>query len=306
VNIWINGDFSAINLSEKIFADYPEFLKGVSFSPYQGCKYASARQALFSAQENAKSIKEIVNSFGIATFSLSSNSCDITIISSYGNVVESTFSYNKKILLENWLSNKSNFVADPKLFKIYEELIFAKRSFAIISSDGKVKDDLNYSQCVENSVVIPGSFNPIHYGHAKIAKIASSILGKQHFFELSLSNVDKATIENNLFYNRISCLKGCSLILSNQKLFINKAEVYKSDFAIGMDTAIRLIDKKYYKEDMTTNNLIDHYKNLGTRFIVFDRAEKKINKLDFGEINELFTFVAPIGSISSSEIRAYS
>ena len=43
--------------------------------------------------------------------------------------------------------------------------------------------------------MLPGSFNPLHNGHLRMASVAERRLGRRVEFELSVTNVDKSTLD---------------------------------------------------------------------------------------------------------------
>ena len=102
-------------------------------------------------------------------------------------------------------------------------------------------------------VVLPGSFNPLHDGHRKMARVAREITGLETVFELAVVNVDKPPLEETEIRRRLNGLKGEGRVfLTQTPTFWRKAALFPgSVFVIGWDTMIRLIDPKYYGDSET-------------------------------------------------------
>ena len=107
--------------------------------------------------------------------------------------------------------------------------------------------------------ILSGSFNPIHKGHIELSKLASGILGVPVAFEISVTNVDKSPLQPGEVKKRVSQFeKSETVILTCAPLFAEKSSIFKnSTFIIGNDTALRLVDPKYYD-----NNVQDMYTSL--------------------------------------------
>lgn len=104
----------------------------------------------------------------------------------------------------------------------------------------------------ERKIILSGSFNPLHAGHLRLLDIASSVCEGIPCFEMSAINADKPPLEVVEIKRRIEQFKktGKTVIISNQPYFYKKAELFPgSAFVIGADTAVRLINPKYYGGD---------------------------------------------------------
>ncbi len=130
----------------------------------------------------------------------------------------------------------------------------------------------------KNSVIFPGSFNPLHAGHIEAVKSAYSHTGKLVYLEISATNVDKAPIDYIDIYSRLEKITDtpdkafqaslAGVIISNTPKFYDKMWVYpRSTYLIGTDTFNRLFDRKY--GDVTKT--IDLIKDTASHFIVVPR-----------------------------------
>jgi len=100
-------------------------------------------------------------------------------------------------------------------------------------------------------VLLPGSFNPVHDGHILLARIAQEIRQQPFAFELSVTNVDKPPLDEITVRRRIAQFAWSSPVeLTRAPTFLEKSRLFPgSTFAIGADTAERLIAPRYYGGD---------------------------------------------------------
>ncbi|KAG7016735.1 hypothetical protein SDJN02_21845 [Cucurbita argyrosperma subsp. argyrosperma] len=136
----------------------------------------------------------------------------------------------------------------------------------------------------ERKIILSGSFNPLHDGHVKLLEVATSICGGGYpCFELSAVNADKPPLSVSQIKDRVEQFKkvGKSVIISNQPYFYKKAELFPgSAFVIGADTAVRLIDPKYYDGDYKKMlEILLRIKNTGATFLVGGRNINGIFKV---------------------------
>ncbi|KAF0751701.1 hypothetical protein AaE_006286 [Aphanomyces astaci] len=113
----------------------------------------------------------------------------------------------------------------------------------------------------KHMLVLPGSFNPVHQGHLEFALAAQRLLQSidnkvvyTPLFELSLQNADKGALADVADLSRRVCAlvdtHNQRVVLTNASLFVDKAALFPSCvFAVGADTAVRLVDLKYYGND---------------------------------------------------------
>lgn len=96
--------------------------------------------------------------------------------------------------------------------------------------------------------LLPGSFNPLHEGHTSLASVASHRLGLPVAFELSLANVDKPDLDAVEVARRLEAFRNVAPVwITRAATFERKAALFPGcAFVVGFDTAIRLVDSKYY------------------------------------------------------------
>ena len=108
--------------------------------------------------------------------------------------------------------------------------------------------------------ILSGSFNPLHEGHRALAETAKNITGDKTVFEISATNVDKPSLSVSEVNDRARQFNKLNLLITSAPLFSEKANLFPgSTFVIGYDTAVRLLDRKYYNDDE-----IEMYRSLET------------------------------------------
>lgn len=124
---------------------------------------------------------------------------------------------------------------------------------------------------ITNATILSGSFNPLHDGHRALLHTAIQVTNKPGFFELSVTNVDKPTIPYQIVRQRATQFTTPSLILTRAPRFIDKAQLMPgSTFVLGYDTAIRLLDRKYYVNG-NIDDMFHQIADTGCSFLVAGR-----------------------------------
>ncbi len=181
------------------------------------------------------------------------------------------------------------------------------------------------------SIMLSGSFNPLHDGHTNALKHSMKLSEEsiEGIYELSITNATKPKLSYGEIISRLNNFRNQSfpiLLTINAPLFIKKADDFpNTTFVIGIDTLLRLFDPQFGELEKT----ICDFKRItanGTRFIVFPRliSSASIGKLCISSISsdgalslnmvkdkipsELFEFFTEVTdnefmSLSSSQLR---
>lgn len=126
------------------------------------------------------------------------------------------------------------------------------------------------------TALFPGAFNPPHEGHYQMRQVAEIELGLPVTFELSIENVDKPPLDFIDMQERQSWLEGQPMVFTRAPTFLQKSELFPgSVFIVGVDTIIRIDDKKYYQNsDALRDNAINTLAQRGHKFLVFGRRSE--------------------------------
>jgi len=145
---------------------------------------------------------------------------------------------------------------------------------------------------------LPGSFNPLHAGHIRLLQAAGGVLAGDlageavqgpegpgrvldtlAAFELSILNADKPSLSIEELRRRVAQFRALNLpvVLTRAPLFADKARLLPpgSAFAVGYDTAVRLVDARFYggsegRVDAALGGMLAR----GVRFLVGGRVSK--------------------------------
>lgn len=149
----------------------------------------------------------------------------------------------------------------------WSQLLLGQRDYVAINSATEV-DSKNMPR-----VLFPGAFNPLHWGHEKMAAIAEQHCHLPATFELSITNVDKPPLDFIEIASRLNGLRNKPLLLTHAPTFVEKARLAPGcTFVVGVDTIGRIGDPVYYQNDLSKRDAaIEELRHLGCRFLAFGR-----------------------------------
>jgi len=126
---------------------------------------------------------------------------------------------------------------------------------------------------LSRAAILPGAFNPVHDGHRQLREAAACFLGQPVCFELSLENVDKPPLERCDVQRRLATMAEIPVFLTRAPHFTQKARLFpRSWFVVGFDTAERLLDLRYYNNEVRRRHAaLSQLLSGGIRFLVAGR-----------------------------------
>jgi hypothetical protein len=195
------------------------------------------------------------------------------------------------------------------------------RPWQVIWPDGRLSraEDLE----PERTLLLPGSFNPLHEGHLKSALAAERQTGKHVIFLLEGGpHPEKGPIDDAEISRRLAqfAWKAPVMVTRGAPLYLEKATRMPGfGFVVGADTICRIFDPRFYppahegaKSDL--GMAIAQLEHAGTRFYVFDRIDgDRLRTLeDLPEMHlpaywrkRLCTRLEGRWDVSSTELRAH-
>lgn len=161
--------------------------------------------------------------------------------------------------------------------------------------------------------LLPGSFNPLHVGHRTLAAVAGRRLGCEVHFELSVTNVDKPELRGEVVAERLRQFVGVGPVwVTRAAGVVKKSQLFPgAAFVLGFDTAVRLLDPRYYGGDRARDLALARLVERGCRVIVGGRIDgagefRVWEDRLAGEFRRLFEVIPEAEfrvDVSSSDIR---
>ncbi len=148
------------------------------------------------------------------------------------------------------------------------ELLSGRVSSVCVNTDGRRSTDEPFT-----GVLLSGSFNPLHCGHETMLRVASAYLGLPSAYELPVVNADKPPLSPGEIERRVAQFRRAPVMLTRVPLFREKAALFPGcSFAVGYDTAVRLVDARYYDDsDAARDAALAAIAKRGCRFVVAAR-----------------------------------
>src|SRR5262245_12539116 len=166
-------------------------------------------------------------------------------------------------------------------------------------------------------IVFPGSFNPLHQGHTRLAEVVAESRGNAVTFELSIRNVDKPELPADEVRRRLEQFRGrAPVVVTRAATFAEKAVLFPgSVFVVGADTAARIAHPRYYGNDPAKVAVaLEAIRAAGCRFLVGGRVDADGRFVEVGQVpvpegyRDLFTGPGERAfrvDVSSTELRAH-
>ncbi|MCS6839391.1 MAG: hypothetical protein NZ699_15285 [Roseiflexus sp.] len=139
-----------------------------------------------------------------------------------------------------------------------------------VSADGRI-----HLEGAPPVALLSGSFNPLHAGHERLAQAAAALLGAPVAFELPILNADKPPLGYAELERRLDQFRHrYPVVLSRAPLFVQKAHLFPGcTFVIGYDTAVRIIDPRYYDGEAGRDAALAAIAAQGCSFLVAGRVQ---------------------------------
>ena len=196
-----------------------------------------------------------------------------------------------------------------------EELLVGRRGWVALDLSGGTPRPATASP----GLLLPGSFRPLHAGHRAMARAAAHLVGRPCDFEISLTHPEKPALDYLAIRSRLAPFAnlGERVVLTTAPTYLEKARLFPAcTFVVGHDTALRVVDPRFYGGVPARDAALDELERLGARFLVFGRVDPSGTFRDLapdqfdGAVSGFLARVAtPVPSdrfrldISSSEIR---
>ncbi len=157
------------------------------------------------------------------------------------------------------------------------QLLAGDIGHVMVHPDGRMESGGRLESAAGSGVTLfPGSFQPLHDGHQRLAQAAERALGRPVVFEISVVNVDKPLLAEAEILSRLEQFRERgSVLLTREPTFHRKARLFPgSAFVLGWDTAVRLVQPRYYggSEEAMLGALADMW-SWGCRFLVAGRQQ---------------------------------
>ena len=161
-------------------------------------------------------------------------------------------------------------------------------------------------------LLLSGAFNPLHEGHEQLAAATGQLSGRRPSLELSIENVDKPPLQRSEVEQCLVQMRGrFPVVVTRSPTFLQKARLFGGcHFALGYDTAVRLLQGQYYDEGKQgVAAALAEFAAGGCCFWVAGRVEgdayRTLADIDVpAQYADLFAPVPFRMDISSTELRA--
>jgi hypothetical protein len=130
----------------------------------------------------------------------------------------------------------------------------------------------------EPMTILSGAFNPLHEGHLKLGQVSAQRTGQPLVFELTVVNAEKPALAEADILRRMAQFAGrWPVLVGNRPNFVGKSALYPgSVFVVGHDTAVRVIQPRFYGDDEAAMwTALETIRAHGCRFLVGGRMNEE-------------------------------
>ena len=175
-------------------------------------------------------------------------------------------------------------------------------------------------------LLVPGSFNPLHWGHTELARVASNVvLRKQQAadpaahkkrvvvtYEISASIVGKRDLGESDLVSRVQQFVDANtrVAVTTARMFVEKAAMFPGHgLVVGIDTAERVLDPAFYGGSLATMKAaLEKIRSHGCYFVVGGRqkaedADEPGTPKDNMVRNDSFSSSVPAGAVWADATR---
>lgn len=148
-------------------------------------------------------------------------------------------------------------------------LLAGRVSALCVEPDGQPRLDAPWP-----TLLLSGSFNPLHEGHLGMARAGACRVGAPAAFELSVTNVEKPPLDEAEVRRRVAPFQGVApLWLTRAPTFVEKARLFGGTvFVVGADTAARIVQPRFYGSEPAMREALKELRRCGCRFLVAGRV----------------------------------
>jgi hypothetical protein len=139
-----------------------------------------------------------------------------------------------------------------------------------VEPDGRMRAD-----APRPAVLLPGSFNPLHEGHLRLARASAEAAGAAAAFELSAVNADKPALGGEEVRRRLAQFASrAAAWLTRAPTYADKAELFPGcTFVVGTDTAARIVQPRFYGgSEEAMASALGRVRARGCRFLTAGRV----------------------------------
>lgn len=160
-----------------------------------------------------------------------------------------------------------------------------------------------------------GAFNPRHVGHDRLRAAAQRHLKGAVHFEMTINNADKPPLDFISLISRCDQFHDAPLLLSGAPTFAERVDLVRGVvFVVGIDTAVRIVEPRFYGGVEEMREALNRIRSAGSRFLVAGRLDGPSFQTlsasniaaEFADLFEELPEASFREDISSSQIRAAS